>query len=418
MSTGETSGAHAELRAWRVWGAAALVYLVAMVHRTSLSVAGLAAAERFQIGPARLSSFIVLQILVYAVMQIPVGLLLDRFGSRRLLAAGIGLMTVGQLGFAFVDSYPLALASRALVGLGDATAFLSVLRLAAVWFPPWRNPLLTQFTSLSGQVGALVTAVPMALALAHLGWQTTYVGAALVGVVAGLVMFFSVPDPPPVAQGTHPPVLANLRACWNEAGTRFGFWAYFSGMFLPNALLLLWGYPWLVEGEGVAPGTAPVLLTFLTVASMFSGPAVGILAGRNPRLHLPLFHGFLIASIIPWTAALLWPGSAPAWLLALAMATAGAGFAGAMLAFEFARAANPPQRVGTALALVNVGGFVSTIAAVLGIGLLLAWLAPSGDRSHAFRIAMALPYLLWGVGFVQMRRNRPAEGTTRKLPAD
>ena len=81
------------LRAWRVWGAAALVYLVAMVHRTSLSVAGIAAADRFHIGSAQLSSFIVLQILVYAAMQIPVGLLLDRFGSRRLLAAGISLMT-------------------------------------------------------------------------------------------------------------------------------------------------------------------------------------------------------------------------------------------------------------------------------------------------------------------------------------
>lgn len=394
-------------RAWRVWGAAALVYMMAMVHRTSLSVAGLAAADRFQVGSTQLSSFIVLQILVYAVMQIPVGLLLDRYGSRRLLAAGIALMTIGQLGFAFIHSYPMGLLARALVGLGDATAFLSVLRLAAVWFPPWRNPLLTQLTSLSGQVGALATAVPMAQALAHLGWELTYLIAAMLGIVAGLIMFFSVPDPPPSPQHAHSPVLASLRACWGDAQTRFGFWAYFSGMFLPNALLLLWGYPWLIEGQGVSKQTAPLLLTCLTAASMLSGPIVGVLAGRSPRLHVPLFDGFLYASIALWSAALLWPGAAPSWLLALVMTTVGAGFAGAMLAFEFARSAHPPERVGTALALVNVGGFISTISVVLGIGLLLDWLAPGGNRSDAFRIAMALPYLFWGIGWVQMRRLRP-----------
>ncbi len=406
----QTIESAAPARAWRVWGAAALVYMVAMLHRTSLSVAGLAAAERFQIGPAQLSSFIVLQIFVYAVMQIPVGLLLDRFGSRRLLAAGIALMTVGQLGFAFVQSYPLALTARALVGLGDATAFLSVLRLAAVWFPPWRNPLLTQFTSLSGQVGALATAIPMAHALRRFGWEPTYLGAALIGVVAAAVMLIVVPNPPATPARTHPPVLASVRACWNDAGTRFGFWAYFAGMFLPNALLLLWGYPWLVEGEGVATSTAPVLLTFLTAASMVSGPAVGVLAGRQPRLHQPLFYGFLLASIALWMAALLWPGATPTWLLALVMTTVGASFAGAMLAFEFARAASPPERVGTALALVNVGGFISTITAVLGIGLILDWLTPTIGRVHAFRVAMALPVLLWGIGLVQMRKNSPASG--------
>lgn len=140
---------------------------------------------------------------------------------------------------------------------------------------------------------------------------------------------------------------------------------------------------------------------------MLSGPVVGVLAGRSPRLHVPLFDGFVYASIALWSAALLWPGAAPSWLLALVMTTVGAGFAGAMLAFEFARDANPPERVGTALALVNVGGFISTISVVLGIGLLLDWLAPGGNRSDAFRIAMALPYVFWGIGWVQMRRLRP-----------
>lgn len=403
--------------AWRVWAAAAAVYLVAMFHRTSLSVAGLAAAERFHINASQLSTFTVLQLLVYAGMQLPVGLMLDRYGSRRLLTFGIVMMTLGQLGFAFVTSYPLALLARALVGLGDATAFLSVLRLAAVWFPPWRNPLLTQCTSLSGQLGALGTALPMAYALKHLGWEVTYLGAATIGLLAGVVMYVYVIDHPsdthssaPVAARVqHPPLLTSLRASWADAHTRFGVWAYFASMFLPTMLLLLWGYPWLVEGEGLRPTTASSLLMLLTLASMLAGPLVGMTVGKRAALRMPIYRLLLGASISFWTCTLLWPGTAPLWLLCCLMATAGSSFAGGLLAFEFARHANPAERIGAALALVNVGGFASSILAIFGIGIVLDALTPAGTArsASAFHWAMLLPYAFWGLGLLQMYRLAP-----------
>ena len=74
------------------------------------------------------------QLLLYVLMQIPVGLLIDRFGARRVLFSGLSLMTVGQIGFAFADSYGTALAARLLVGIGDAMVFISVLRLVVAWF--------------------------------------------------------------------------------------------------------------------------------------------------------------------------------------------------------------------------------------------------------------------------------------------
>ncbi len=90
------------------------VYFLAIFHRSSLGVAGLAAAERFDITASQLSTFTVLQLLVYAAMQIPVGVLLDRFGPQRLLFAGAVLMTGAQLGFAFTGTYAGALAARVL----------------------------------------------------------------------------------------------------------------------------------------------------------------------------------------------------------------------------------------------------------------------------------------------------------------
>ena len=121
-------------RAWVIWLVGLSVYVLAVFHRTSLGVAGLLAADRFQISAAQLATFTVVQLSVYAAMQIPVGVLIDRFGSKRLMFTGLTLMTVGQFWFAFAGSFPVGIAARILLGAGDAMIFTSLLRLVAVWF--------------------------------------------------------------------------------------------------------------------------------------------------------------------------------------------------------------------------------------------------------------------------------------------
>ncbi len=118
-------------RAWVIWLVGLAVYVLAVFHRSSLGVAGLIAADRFGVTATQLAFFTVLQLLVYAGLQIPVGVLLDRFGSRSMLLVGLVLMTAGQLLFAFATTFPAAVAARAILGAGDATIFVSVIRLVS-----------------------------------------------------------------------------------------------------------------------------------------------------------------------------------------------------------------------------------------------------------------------------------------------
>ena len=99
-------------------------------------------------------------------MQVPVGVLLDRYGSRALLLVGLVLMTGGQLLFAFVESYPLAVVARVVIGAGDAMVFVSVIRLVAAWFLVRQAPVVTQLTGQVGQTGAILAAAPLSWALA------------------------------------------------------------------------------------------------------------------------------------------------------------------------------------------------------------------------------------------------------------
>src|SRR5688572_29244841 len=169
-------------RAWMIWVVGLVVYLLAIFHRSSLGVAGLIAADRFDISSTQLAFFTVLQLVVYAGMQVPVGVLLDRYGSRKLLLVGLALMTGGQLAFAFATSFPVAVGARALLGAGDAMVFVSVIRLIAVWFLVRQAPLITQMTGQVGQLGAIVAAAPLSIALHELGWTRSFAWAAAIGV--------------------------------------------------------------------------------------------------------------------------------------------------------------------------------------------------------------------------------------------
>ena len=133
-----------------VWGVALTAYLLAIFHRSRLAVAGLAAAERFDISAAQLATFTMLQLLVYAGMQIPVGLLVDRYGPRSVMLTGAVMLTLAQAGFALAEAYAAALAARVFVGLGDAMTWICLLRLVTSWFPGRRIPFVT---ALSGTLG-------------------------------------------------------------------------------------------------------------------------------------------------------------------------------------------------------------------------------------------------------------------------
>lgn len=399
-----------------MWGIGVSAYAVGAFHRSSLAVAGLRASERFDISATQLGSFVVLQLAVYAIAQVPVGVLVDRYGPRRVLVGGTVAMGVGQLAFAFADTYALALLARVLVGLGDATAFVCVLRLVMAWFPARRIPLVIQLTGPIGQVGTIAAALPMAWALSRLGWEGAYTVAAVLGLAVGLAVWAFVRDEPGSrsaggAASSWTAVAAGLRQSWASPGTRLGFWIHFSQHFSATSLGLVWGYPWFVRGHGVSPAEAGLLLTTLVVAVIGAAPAVGWLVASRPDLRIACVLVSLGLVAGAWTVVLAWPGVVPVWVLAVLVVTVGACGPVAMIGFDVARTASPPERLASVTGLVNQGGFVSSLAVILLIGLLLdltSATSASGPAPRAFAVALACQYAFWLLAAVQVWRLRVA----------
>ncbi len=397
-----------------IWLVGLAVYLLAVFHRSSLAVAGLAASERFDISAAQLSTFAVLQLLIYAGMQVPVGLVLDRFGSRRVMLVGLATLTLAQAGFALADTYALALVARAFVGVGDAMTFVCVLRLVNTWFVARRIPLVTQLTGVLGQSGAIIAAVPMTWSLRELGWTQSYLLAAAAGVVLMVALVVVIHDSPEQRSLSGPAmqwqtVRSSLGDAWEHPGTRLGFWTHFTTQFSATTLGLLWGFPYFVQGEGRSEAVAGALLTLLVVAVMVAGPVLGWAITHHPWHRSTMVIGIVLGLVLVWTVVLIWPGPAPTWLLVLLVVVVGVGGPASMIGFDFGRTFNPAYRLGTAIGIINQAGFFASLVLVLLIGIVLDWRTPGSSTDYApsaFVWAMSCQYVLWALGLVQLVRYR------------
>ena len=216
-----------------------------------------------------------LQLLVYAGMQVPVGVAIDRYGPKKLLLAGLVLMTAGQLAFAFVTTFPLALLSRGVLGAGDAMIFTSVLRLVTAWFlvrqAPTGHPAHRAGRPARRDPGGGT----LAYALQEWGWTPAFAAASSIGLVVMVAVALLVKDSPYRREGVIKIKLLalarTLRAVWGNPGTRLGLWSHFVSQFSVTVFSLLWGYPFLVAGQGLSPAQASTLLMAMTGWVVVSG---------------------------------------------------------------------------------------------------------------------------------------------------
>ena len=386
--------------------------MVAVLHRTSFGVSGVEAAERYGVTATVLSTFVTVQLVTYALMQVPSGLLLDRFGSRSMIAAGAVLMAVGQAALAATDSLGWAYLGRVLIGMGDAATFVSVVRLVAWWFPARRVPLLTQLTGVLGQVGQVVSAFGVVAVLGARGWTVAFGGLAAVGAMSALLTVLAVRDRPGARDAGRGAtgLLGPIRDVVSEPGTWLGFWSHAVSQFPLNVFLLLWGFPFLLA-QGLTETAAGAVISVAAVSSAVAGPVLGVLSGRHPLRRSWLVLTAACGSAAAWALVLLWPGRAPVLLLVVLAAALGVGGPASLVGFDFARTFNAPQRLGTATGLVNGGGFLFAVVAMLAVGVALDAHPGPALSLESFRVAFAVqavPWLVAVLGVVVLRRRTRA----------
>ncbi len=279
--------------AWMVWLLAALAFGYAFFQRVSPSVMVDELMAEFSIGAAVLGTLSALYFYPYVLLQIPLGVLIDRWGARLLMALALSIAGLGSVIFAFADGIALAYAGRLLIGIGSAVGFLGSLALAANWFPPHRFAMLAGLTMFFGLMSGVFAQGPLSGVISQFGWRATMFGMGFAGIALALTIFVVVRDNP-LNSEQHAKPKQGLRSMFNgikQAGSSFQVWkiaiiaSTMSGPML--ALGALWAIPYMIATYDLPKAVASGLVSSLFVGWAFSAPLVGWISDRL-KMRKPL----------------------------------------------------------------------------------------------------------------------------------
>ncbi|MGE0699473.1 MAG: MFS transporter [Hyphomicrobiaceae bacterium] len=395
-----------------------VLFLLAFTNlflRSSLGVMAPELAREMSLSPAALSTVASAFFLAYAVMQLPTGMLLDRFGARLTITGMLLFTTAGAGTFAIADSVPLLLLGRVLMGLGCAGIFTGAYYVVARWLPQERGVTLMGTLNTFAASGTLTATTPLAALIAFAGWRECYL--AFTGGVAVLLclVWTIVRDAPP---GTAPApsrsegLSAVLAGVW-QALCEPGMWRLLlTGLPISAATTIsgLWGAPYLRQIHGLdAIGAGNVLLA-MALSAMAGHTLLGFLARRANSVKAALITGMAgVATAMTGLAALPHP---PIAVVTALFCLLGLTASFPMVVFAHARGLVAPHLMGRGMSAANTG----LMMAIAGMQLAFGWIvgtvsgagaAPTEIAYRAGFAAQAAVAMLALLVYLPIRDVRP-----------
>lgn len=356
----------------------AIVFLLVNLYRLSSAVLADRLMAGFDTTGAGLGTLHASFFYIYALMQLPTGVLADRAGPRKTATAGAIVFNVGAIGFALAQTYHVAFLSRALIGLGGAVIFISTLRFCANWFRADEFATMNGLTIAVAGLGGILATTPLAIAADAFGWRSTMFGLGVVGLLfAGVVWllardspesagFDPIDDVEPGTTLTLEDVLRNLRAVLAERET----WVISLMLFCSTGVLItllgLWGVPYVVQTQGVSVTTASYYTLLGSFGLLVGPPVFGWVADRfETRTGLIVgggvvyVAGFGVLTILP---------SPHHVLVALIYFASGATLGAFTLSYAVIKDRHATAASGVSTATVNGAAFLGAAAFPTAMG--------------------------------------------------
>jgi predicted MFS family arabinose efflux permease len=391
-----------------VWGLAAAFYLFGFFQRVTPGVLTEELSSTFNLSRAALGNLSAFYFYFYAAMQIPVGLLVDRIGPRKILTAGCILGGLGALMFGFAPTLGWAAVGRGLVGGAVAVAWVSMLMLVAQWFSPSRFASMSGLSLAVGTMGAVLAGVPLRALSDLFGWRVVMGGSGVVALLLGLLIWVYVRDMPTqrnyknhVAKRPDHEVTLPLLTALVHALRFPAVWLIF---WIPSgvcgAILTftgLWGVPYLTTWHGLSVKEASLIVTGMLVAFAAGSLFFGALSDKLKQRKLPYLlgaalsiSGFLVLGLQP---------KLPLLLVSLLLWATEFGGGSMVLSFGYVKESVPHHLGATAVGIVNLGVMVGPLVQQPVLGLILDHYAAAegitGAYSKAGMTACMLVLAAW-----------------------
>lgn len=363
---------------WLIWGLGAAFFFAEYYARVAPSVMAQDLMRAFQVNAFALGSLSAFFYYAYVSMQVPVGMLMDKYGPHRLLTLTSVICAVGAFSFAFSVSVYMADLSRLLMGFGAAFAFVGSLKLASIWFPAGRFGLMAGLTQAIGMLGAATGEGPMAVLVSHIGWQHTMIVIGVIFLILAVAIGLIVRDAPSLhprsKMGAHKQfsllsslkiVVANPQS-WVNA-------AYAGFIYAPTAAFAeLWGVSFLQHAYQIDVTQAATAIGLIFIGWGVGGPLTGFLSDKS-CLRKPYMYGSALCGLI--CLLLILYVHLPFYFIYILLFIYGLTNTGVSIAYAVASEINPHHTGGTSMALANMASVIigATFQPLIGWLLVLHW---------------------------------------------
>ena len=342
--------------------------------------------KEFSVGAAILGYLSATYLYIYAALQIPLGLVVDKYGLRGVVAGACALCGIGSIIFSLADSVYLAYLGRGLVGAGAAFSFVGALNMAARWFPS-RFAVLGGWAQMMGSAGGFVGQAPLSLVVAIFGWRSCNLSLGIAGLFLAILLLFTVRDP---KEDQKPRDNFSIWVSLKNVCANTQTWlATVAAAGLTGALLAfggLWGVPYLMKARAIDKPDAASFISIIFVGWAIGAPFFGWLSDRIGRRRILLLWGTFGAALTTGTTILV--PTLSTTLVIVILFLQGFFSASMILGFALAKDNNPPESSGVALGLINtfVVGSGAILQPLVGVLLDYRWTGEMFDGIRVFNL--------------------------------
>ncbi|PLT32877.1 MFS transporter [Bacillus sp. V5-8f] len=394
---------------WVVFSTVLFAYFLIVSQRTAPGLITDQLMKDFQVSASVIGLMSGIQFLAYAGLQIPVGLLSDRYGPYRFLIIGTLLNGLGSVLYSLAPNEYLLIFSRLLVGLGDSTIFVNLVLILSLWFKAQEFVRLLGIVSLTASLGSLTATVPFSMWISFAGWRIPFLSIAIILVVTSYLLYTVLISKPKQlftdelkakeSSFKHrEPVWAILRRIFTSRQAWATFLCHFGVVGTYIGFIGSWGVPYGIQVFGLSRPEASQLIMYGLFGAIIGGPLISWITSRMDSMKriYSLIHLIVLCS---WVGLFFFGVKPPFMTVVILLFIIGFGNGASSLTFAVVRESFPIEQVGVVSGFANMGGFLSAVLLPVFFGHVLD-LFPQHSIENGYHYAFIIPVLFSLMGFL------------------
>ncbi|WP_077212096.1 MFS transporter [Bacillus dakarensis] len=389
---------------WIVFASVLFTYVLMSSQRTAPGLITDQIMLDFQVTATTIGLITSIQFFVYTGLQIPMGILADRFGPNFFLLMGALLTGAGTMIYSLGTHEYILFLARIMIGIGDSTIWVNMVLILSQWFSAKEFTKLIGITAMTGSLGFLIATVPFSLLIEFLGWRASFFSAGLLLCLCSVLLYFVLLKKPKQSlfiksETKREKTMVILRRVFSSRQAWALFCCHFGIVGTYVGFISSWGVPYGMDMYGMTRTDASQLMMLGLIGALIGAPLAGWISSVLEAIKRPyvVVHTILV---LAWSVFLLFSGNPPISLLYMLFFIIGLAYGANALTFAAVRQSFSIKEAGLVSGFANTGGFLSAVLLPSIFGKILDYFQVSGDISSGYYYGFITPVIFAMVGLL------------------